>query len=201
MGAATAATLPPLSMRDVHPGHLQAHFPRLSAAAIRQLQECRRLEDRLGERLAGVAAAEPEPLVGPARLALASPEQIGRAATAMGAIWHAASVRACINGAAVARLVAEVGAEARSAALRHASLGVAGPEPTEPHELAAAVARSAEACLAFWLAALPDGVRRRVLLKLPPGAAGAEDLDGRAAPIVAAVVDDLMREEADHDGP
>lgn len=207
MGAAMTGMPALPAMEEVHPGHLSALLPRLPDTTIRRLQACRRLEGRLCELLTGSAslAAWPGPdmLAGPARLALASRGQIMRAATVMGAIWHAASVRSCISSAAVAFLVGEIGAEARSAALRHASLGVADPEPMTPHELVAAVAHSADACLEFWLATLPDGVRQRVLLKLPPRGAALAGPDGRAAAIsalviadiIASAVDEVLREE------
>ena len=200
MGAPIAGRFAPLRVAAVHPAHLGACLPRLSDATIRRLQACRRLDGALGEMLAarGGAAAWIEPdLSGPARLALAGRDEIERAATVMGAIWHATPVRLCIGGDAVSLLVAEIGAEARAAALRHAALGVAAPEPMPPRELAAAVARSADACLDAWLATLPGGVRQGVLFKLPPrGPAADGELHEKAGAIIAAAVDAVLGERA-----
>lgn len=195
---------------DVHPAHLGACLPRLSGDTIRRLQACRRLDGPLGVMLAtrdGAASPaasgstvwpEPETQAGPARLALADGAEIRRAATAMGAIWHAASVRLCIDGNAVAALVGEIGAEARGAALRHAALGVADPAAVPPRELAVAIMRSAEACLEFWLATLPGGVRRRVLLKLPPREpTPSGEPHERTGAIVAVAVTTVLGEEAE----
>lgn len=200
MGFLVASSLAALSIADVHPAHLGACLPRLSDATLRRLQGCRRLGGPLGELLAARGGPavwpEPETLAGPARLALAGRDEIQRAATVMGAIWHAASVRSCINGASVALLIREIGAEARDAALRNAALGVADLELVPPREMAAAVAHSADACLDFWLATLPGGVRRRVLLKLPPrGPATEAELHERAGAIIAAAVDVVLPEE------
>ncbi len=191
-----------LPITDVHPAHLSARLPRLSGATIRRLQACPRLEGWLEELLTGAGGLavwpEPDALPGPARLALANRDQILRASMAMGAIWHAASVRSCISSAAVTQLTDAIGAEARHAALRHARLGVASPEPMAPGELAVAVARAADVCLGSWLAALPSGVRQRVLLKLPPRGPASEP-DDRAGPIIAAAVDEALPKEASDD--
>ncbi len=192
--ARTPAALP---MEDVHPAHLGACLPRLSEATLLRLQACPRLAEPLsGLLVRGGLEAWPEPgaLLGPARLGLANRSLILRAATWMGAIWHAGSVRSVISSASVALLVEAIGADARAAALRHAGLAVAAAEPMAPRDLADAVARAADVCLGSWLAALPGGVRQRVLLKLPPRGPTPVEPDERAAAIIAAAVDEIMQE-------
>lgn len=193
---------PPIA--QVHPAHLSACLPRLSGATIRRLQQCRRLDGTLGELLAtrnrATFGPQPEILAGPARLALADCSEILRAATTMGAIWHAAAVRLCISSGAVAALVEGIGAEARGAALRHAALGVADPEPVTPWELAAAIADTADACLGAWLATLPAGVRGCVLLKLPPREPDAREASHeKNGAIIAAAVRTVLGEAAEAD--
>ncbi len=195
---------PAIFVAEAHPAHLGACLPRLSEDTIRRLQQCPRLAKPLGAMLAArggpVAAAGAAPLTGPARLALAGQADIFRAATIMGAIWHAASIRLCIASEAVATLRAGIGADAHRAALCCAKLGVADPQTWSPQELVAAVAHSGEACLSSWLKTQPASAKARILLKLPPIEAAAEDeAHEQTDAIVAAAVDVVMGQETADD--
>ena len=183
----------------VDASHLQACLPGLSRPAAERLRACARLRGRLA-RLVMEAYAVPslsrDGLDAPAvRLALASPEAIRAAGRLMGAAWHAGSLRLLVDRGEVNELVARIGAPARLFGLRHAALAATPGEAMAPDDLADAVLRAADTCLASWLAGLPAGAREHAGLKLPRDIAIPTELDSRAAPIVARAAEEILADD------
>ncbi|WP_338664490.1 hypothetical protein VQH23_04835 [Pararoseomonas sp. SCSIO 73927] len=128
--------------------------PRLSA---RTLALARAVAGRAEAALAALPPAE-------AALARAGAEVLERAAVLAGAAWHAGRIRGLLRAADVAALEAELGPDARRAALAHGDLCFPGAEG-EP--LAEAVRTDGAALLIAWREALPDEVAEALRLFWP----------------------------------
>ena len=201
-----------------HPERLLACLdPRLSAATVRRLQDCRRLLARLHDLLVRRYGALLAPPGAPsvdhaedARLAGASPE-LGEAGDAglaeaailghpdlmevarlAGAVWHARSLKLLVSGPAVAEVVSRIGRRAHAFGLRNAAAAVASTPASDPVALAGAIERDGLLCLGAGLLAGSPALRLRVLLRLPPGtpaeAESFEEVVLRNAPAVLARV-------------
>jgi hypothetical protein len=168
MGASRQTTTAnPLSF--LHPSRIAAALDqRLSAEAVRKLQNCRRLEQRLATQMKlGLAEQDLWPIPGSADF-LASPAHPQEVARLAGAIWHAASLRLVVTGKAAAELVATIGEKTFAFGLRHAAASVAPAQAIGASELAHAIDGDGLACLGAWLASEPKPRRDAVLLRLSP---------------------------------
>ncbi|GGB05706.1 hypothetical protein GCM10011491_37240 [Brucella endophytica] len=101
---------------------------------------------------------------------LPRPELEGLAARA-GIVLHARAFIQEIRGRVLAALGDRFGADALEDARRHAGLAGERPNPVDLDALEMAVRRDGQACLAGWIATLPQSLARRVRLKWPNDAA------------------------------
>ena len=124
-------------------------------------------------------------------LASADTETLHRAAVLAGAVWHAPRIRTLVLARDIAAFIERFGEPARDVALRHAALA---PAPDAALPLEAAIGHDGGACVTAWIAALPDGVDRRLRLMLapadevPPGPAHHE----RGPAIVSAIATEAV---------
>lgn len=153
-----------LSRPGVHPERVRAALdPRLDDTTIARLLACDRLRRHLDARLGldeldtsnGEATAHAWLLDDPAE-----------AARRAGALMHGQALRAVLSGPEVASLVAAIGRDAHALGLREGALS-----PPQDHggDLVGAITRDGHACLGEWLNSQSAGLRKCVLLALPPG--------------------------------
>ncbi len=153
----------------IHPGWMSTAWPGLDPDTQACILECNRVQPRLLALLAlrlgwPDGPLEPTP---DARLAARPAAEILHAATLAGAAWHARSIRQRIAASEVDRLTQAIGAPVRAFALAHAALAIAPAQPSAT-DLPAAIAEAARTCLAAWIDALPPGLRRLAMARLPP---------------------------------
>lgn len=185
MGASAAARrFAVLAPADVAPDRLELWLPGLAPSVIERLLA----SDRLGPRLTALLAADhalpalpPDALAtGLARLALLSGADLEQIGLLAAAVLHGARIRRMVRREDRASLAAALGGDV----LRHvqdlAALAAPLPSPMPgsgpggdgaapgPAELVQLIHNSGPACLAAWLAGLPDGVQERARLKLGP---------------------------------
>lgn len=155
----------PLSL--LHPSRISAALDqRLTPAAVRRLQNCHRLDERIAMRMQPALLQQdlwPIPASAEFLAIPVDPLDIARRA---GAVWHADSLRLVVTGKAAAKLVAAIGEKTITFGLRHAAAAVAPAQITGPSDLAEAIECHGLACLGAWLADEPKPRRDAVLLRL-----------------------------------
>lgn len=174
----------------LHPGWLKELWPALREEQVGLLLGNPRVQRRLLGMVAarqGWAEADDGPLgdVPGAALARAPRAAIEAAAAMAGAVWHARAIRRVIATRDVEHLQSQIGADTRSFALANIALAVAPPEQASAEPLAQRISAAASLCLAAWLAALPAGLQRLAVPKLPPSALSAAVPKGSEAPALA----------------
>lgn len=158
----------------------------LSQATLERLRASSRLHGRLVRLVLGDVVEEQadgprtDPLFG------AIPR---RAALLAGSIWHARSLLKLIAGKDIAVFVERIGGDVQAFGIRHVERAVSSSVITGPERLADAVEQDGHACLGAWLSTLPEGDRRNILMRLPPGTPAEQaTVDAAVAGEIFAVV-------------
>ncbi|MDH2326592.1 hypothetical protein QCN27_06900 [Cereibacter sp. SYSU M97828] len=111
-----------------------------------------------------------------------------------GAVLYARSFVREIRGPVIADLAARLG-PALDDARAHVDLGWDRIAPTDPDALAQAVDGAGLACLAAWIADLPEDERRRVALQWPDDAALPQTADPEIRTLGPRILRRLMESE------
>ena len=162
--------------------------PEIAQSALRtEILTNRRLHDRILRQLCTGAGIDPdaglEPFDQAADLGLVMAADRDLLRQQIGCIWHADALALAATGGRLTALVEAVPLDVIRRALAHRN--AAWPNAPADGDLSAAIARDGQLCLDAWFGALPDGIRRRMILtgalQRPPAAAAVPAPEPAAA--------------------